>query len=211
MSLREGSLLSVEARDRMRQRVEPYAANLARVGLTPNVLTLIGFGISIAAAVLGGVQLWLACGLVATLGAAFDLFDGAVARATDTASPFGAFMDSTFDRWGEALIYAGIATGAALASQPSTVLLTVLAMGAAFMVSYSRGKAESLGWKGETGVAPRPERVIILGVGLVAAGLGGGPAGGPWLQAALAAIAVLGTITVIQRIRYVHQQAQGTR
>jgi CDP-diacylglycerol--glycerol-3-phosphate 3-phosphatidyltransferase len=79
------------------------------------------------------------------------------------------------------------------------------------MVSYSRAKAESLGWHGEAGIAPRPERVVILGLGLVAAGLGGGPAGGPWLQLALAAIAVLGTVTVIQRIVYVQHQAEGTR
>ncbi|MFI5261874.1 MAG: CDP-alcohol phosphatidyltransferase family protein [Candidatus Limnocylindrales bacterium] len=211
MNLKEGSLLSVATRDRIRRRVEPYAALLARLGLTANVLTLIGFGISVVAAVLGGLQLWLACGLVATFGAAFDMFDGAVARATGTASPFGAFLDSTFDRWGESLVYAGIATGAAVADQPLAVLLATLAMGAAFMVSYSRGKAEGLGWKGEAGVAPRPERVVILGLGLVAAGIGGGPAGGPWLQLALGAIAVLGSVTVIQRIRYVHQQAQATR
>ena len=211
MNLKEGSLVSVAARDRFRHRVEPYAAVLARVGLTPNVLTLIGFGISIVAAVLGGLQLWLACGLVATFGAAFDMFDGAVARATGTASPFGAFLDSTFDRWGEGLVYAGLATGAALAAQSPAVLLAVLAMGAAFMVSYSRAKAEGLGWRGEVGVAPRPERVVILGLGLVASGLGGGPAGGPWLQLALGAIALLGTITVIQRIVYVHHQAAGTR
>lgn len=211
MSLKEGTLVPVRARDRFRRRVEPYAANLARVGLTPNALTLIGFGISVGAAILGGLQLWLACGLVATFGAAFDMFDGALARATGTASPFGAFLDSTFDRCGEAIIYAGLATGAALAGQSIAVLLATLAMGAAFMVSYSRAKAESLGWHGERGIAPRPERVVILGVGLVAAGLGGGPAGGPWLQVALAAIAILGTITVIQRIVYVHRQAEGTR
>ena len=211
MNLRNGSLLSIDARNRFRQRVEPLAANIARVGLTPNALTLLGFGISVIAAVLAGLQLWLACGLVATFGAAFDLFDGAVARATGTTSTFGAFLDSTFDRWGEGLVYAGLATGAALDGQSPTVLLAVLAMGAAFMVSYSRAKAEGLGWHGEVGVAPRPERIVILGLGLVASGLGGGPAGGPWLQLALGAIAALGTITVIQRIVHVHHQAAGTR
>jgi CDP-diacylglycerol--glycerol-3-phosphate 3-phosphatidyltransferase len=211
MNLRNGSLLSIDARNRFRQRVEPLAANIARVGLTPNALTLLGFGISVIAAVLAGLQLWLACGLVATFGAAFDMFDGAVARATGTASPFGAFLDSTFDRWGEGMVYAGIATGAALAGQSITVLLAALATSAAFMVSYSRAKAESLGWRGEAGLAPRPERVVILGVGLVAAGLGGGPAGGPWLQLALGAITILGTVTLIQRIVFVQQQAEGTR
>jgi len=204
----QGSLLSTEQRDRVRHRVEPYAANLAGVGLTPNALTLIGFGISIVGAILAGLQLWVACGLVATFGAAFDMLDGAVARATGRASKFGAFLDSTFDRWGEAVVYAGIAYGCAVAGQPAAVLLTALAMGSAFMVSYSRGKAEGLGWKGEVGIAPRPERVVILGVGLVAAGLGGGPAGGPWLQLALGAIFVLSTITVFQRILFARRQSE---
>ncbi len=204
----QGSLLSTDQRNRIRRQVEPYAAGLARVGLTPNVLTLIGFGISIGAAALGGAQLWVACGLLATFGAAFDMLDGAVARATGTTSKFGAFMDSTFDRWGEAVVYAGIAYGCAVAAQPLAVLLTTLAMGSAFMVSYSRGKAEGLGWQGEVGIAPRPERVVILGVGLVAAGLGGGPAGGPWLQLALGAIFVLSSITVVQRILFARQQAE---
>jgi CDP-diacylglycerol--glycerol-3-phosphate 3-phosphatidyltransferase len=205
----QGSLLSTEQRDRFRRRVEPYAAGLARIGLTPNALTLIGFGISVVAAVLAGLEFWLACGLLATFGAAFDMLDGAVARATGRTSKFGAFLDSTFDRWGEAVVYAGIAYGCAVSGQPSAVLLAALAMGSAFMVSYSRGKAEGLGWRGEVGIAPRPERVVILGLGLVAAGLGGGPAGGPWLQLALGAIFILSSITVVQRIVYVRQQAEG--
>ncbi|MGZ6271252.1 MAG: CDP-alcohol phosphatidyltransferase family protein [Candidatus Limnocylindrales bacterium] len=205
----QGSLLSTEQRDRFRRRVEPYAAGLARIGLTPNALTLIGFGISVVAAVLAGLEFWLACGLLATFGAAFDMLDGAVARATGRTSKFGAFLDSTFDRWGEAVVYAGIAYGCAVAGQPSAVLFTALAMGSAFMVSYSRGKAEGLGWRGEVGIAPRPERVVILGLGLVAAGLGGGPAGGPWLQLALGAIFILSSITVVQRIVYVRHQAEG--
>lgn len=205
--MREGSLLSVERRHRVRAAVEPYAAGLARLGLTPNALTLIGFGISIAAAMAAGLQLWLAAGLVSVFGAAFDMLDGAVARATGTASPFGAFLDSTCDRWGEGAVYAGICAGGAAAGSVPTAGLAALAMSAAFMVSYSRAKAESLGWQGEVGIAPRPERVVILGLGLVAAGLAGGPAAGPWLQIALAAIFALGSITVVQRIVYVRHQA----
>ena len=78
------------------------------------------------------------------------------------------------------------------------------------MVSYTRAKAEWLGFSGEVGIAPRPERIVILGVGLVAAGLTGGPESAIWLQLALGAIVVLTTITVIQRILHVRRQAAET-
>ena len=210
MSLPEGSLLSVEQRRRIRQAVEPYAATLAHTGLSPNMLTVAGFGISIIAAILAGLQLWLAAGLVSLFGAAFDMLDGAVARATGRVSRFGAFLDSTLDRWGEGVVYAGIVAGAALAvsgSGATTAILAVVAMSSAFMVSYSRAKAESLGWQGEVGIAPRPERVVILGLGLIAAGLTGGPTRGPWLQLALVLLIVLTTITVVQRIAFAQQQS----
>ena len=86
----------------------------------------------------------------------------------------------------------------------------MLAAVCAFMVSYTRAKAEGLGFSGEVGIAPRPERIVILGVGLVAAGLTGGPGASIWLQLALGAIVVLTTITVIQRILHVRRQAAQT-
>ncbi len=171
----DGSLLSNEKRNRFRAIVQPYAAGLAKVGLTPNMLTLIGFGIAIAAAVLAGLELWLAAGIVSVVAGSFDMLDGAVARATGTSSKFGAFMDSTFDRWGEGVIYVGIVAGAAAAGSQLTAILAVLAAVCAFMVSYTRAKAEGLGFSGEVGIAPRPERIVILGAGLVATGLVGGP------------------------------------
>lgn len=203
----EGTLLSVEKRQRIRRAVEPYAAGLARTGLTPNALTLGGFAISIAAAVLAGLQLWLVAGLVSVLGAAFDMLDGAVARATGRTSRFGAFLDSTFDLWGEGVVFAGVVVGAALAAQPLAALLAALAASSGAMVKYSRAKAESLGWQGEVGLAPRPERVAILGLGLIVAGLSGGPQAGPWLQVALALLFILATITVVQRIAFAQQQS----
>lgn len=203
----EGTLIPIERRQRIRAAVQPYAAGLARTGLTPDMLTVAGFLVSCLAAVLAGFQLWLAAGIVSVLGASFDMLDGAVARATGRVSRFGAFLDSTLDRWGEGVVYAGIVAGASLAAQPLAATLAALAMSTAFMVSYSRAKAESLGWQGEVGIAPRPERVVILGLGLIAAGLSGGPAGGPWLQAALAILLITTTITVLQRITYAHRQA----
>jgi CDP-diacylglycerol--glycerol-3-phosphate 3-phosphatidyltransferase len=203
----DGSLLSNEKRNRFRAIVQPYAAGLARIGLTPNMLTLIGFGIAILSAVLAGLEAWFWAGIVSVVAGSFDMLDGAVARATGTTSKFGAFMDSTFDRWGEGVIYVGIVAGAAAAGSQPTAILAVLAAVCAFMVSYTRAKAEGLGFSGEVGIAPRPERIVILGIGLVAAGLTGGPGSSIWLQLALGAIVVLTTITVIQRILHVRRQA----
>lgn len=203
----DGSLLSNDARDRFRARLQPFAAGIARLGLTPNMLTLIGFGIAIVAAVAAGLQWWVAAGLISVAGGAFDMFDGAVARATGTASKFGAFMDSTFDRWGEGTVYVGVAAGCVAAGEPFAALLATLALNSAVMVSYTRARAEGLGFTGEVGIAPRPERIVILGAGLVASGLTGGPGGSPWLQLGLGALFVLTTITVTQRIVHVRRQA----
>ena len=108
----EGSFVSIETRDRLRGGAAPFARAMGRVGLTPNALTVIGFLISIGAAVLAGYQLWLVAGIVGVVGALFDLFDGALARATGTSSKFGAFLDTTLDRCGEAVVYIGVGPAA---------------------------------------------------------------------------------------------------
>ena len=107
-----GSIVCPELRAKIRGMVTPIALGLARVGLTPNALTLIGFFIACVAAVAAGAQAWLLAGFLVVFGGVFDLFDGAVARATGKVSKLGAFLDSTFDRWGEGVVYVGIAWGA---------------------------------------------------------------------------------------------------
>jgi CDP-diacylglycerol--glycerol-3-phosphate 3-phosphatidyltransferase len=194
----------------------PIAVGLGRLGLTPNALTLIGFGIAIIAAGLAVVHLWLPAGLLVLFGGVFDLFDGALARATGKASTLGAFMDSTFDRWGEAIVYIGVIWGA----MTLDLELAVVAMGSAFMVSYTRAKSESLGFAPGTGMAnvglaPREIRIVILTIGLVLAGLLPATADGAAtppnviaLELALGLIAVLATITTIQRIVVTWNQAR---
>jgi CDP-diacylglycerol---glycerol-3-phosphate 3-phosphatidyltransferase len=213
-------------RDAMRTSIEPIARRMADLGLTANKLTLIGFGIAAIAAAFAGFQWWLLAGIVGTFGSGFDMFDGAVARVTGTVSKFGAFMDSTFDRWGEAVLYVGIIVGCTKAGFDIGAWLAAIAMGNAFMVSYARARAESLGFssgRGMAGVglAPREVRVAILGVGLVGAGLLGGvnawdpfdgasPAattGTLVLALSLLLIAVLAAITVVQRILFSQRQA----
>src|SRR5919106_167587 len=105
------SVVSSSLRSRVRAGAEPVARAFGRLGLTPNALTLIGFGIAVIGAGLAASQAWLLASLVVGFGAIFDLFDGALARATGRTSRLGAFLDSTFDRLGEVMVYLGIAWG----------------------------------------------------------------------------------------------------
>jgi CDP-diacylglycerol--glycerol-3-phosphate 3-phosphatidyltransferase len=204
-------------RDRIKRTFEPIALAMGRAGLTPDALTIIGFAITIVGAILLGAQLWLIGGIVVFVGGVFDMFDGTLARATGQAGPRGAFMDSVFDRWGEAIVYVGIAYGAVAAGFEEGAVLATAAMAAAFMVSYARSRSDGLGFTAGTGMAavglaPREIRLVILSAGLVIAGfLGVTPemtGGSLVLAATLGLIAILGTITVIQRIVHVRGQAR---
>ncbi len=211
-----GSIVSPELRAKVRGLITPIAVGLGQLGLSPNALTVIGFLIAVVAAIAAGLQAWLAAGLLVIFGGVFDLFDGALARATNRVSKVGGFMDSTFDRWGEGVVYVGIAAGGQAAGVDPVAILSAAAMASAFMVSYTRAKAESLGYvpgsgMANVGLAPREIRLVILTVGLIWSGLAGVSASGPGgavLEAALVLIAVLATITTIQRIAATLRQAQ---
>lgn len=235
------SVVSPTFRARVRAGVEPVARLFGRVGLTPNALTLIGFGIAVVAAWAAASTDWIMAGLLVAFGAIFDLFDGALARATNRVSKFGAFMDSTFDRAGEAVVYVGIAAGllahidaqgpfqlfGATFDGSLGAVIAMAAMGAAFMVSYTRAKSESLGFASGTGMAnvglaPREVRIVILVLGLFVGGIfessqiADYPAGfvhapQTWwllLVGSLALIALLATLTTIQRILFVYRQSK---
>lgn len=218
------SLIAPETRARVRRLAEPVALALGRLGLTPDALTVIGFAITAIGALLAAGQAWVVAGIVMFAGGAFDMFDGTLARATGRVSRTGAFMDSVFDRWGEAVFYVGVVAGCAGAGFEQGTWLAAAAMASAFLVSYVRAKSEGLGFTqgtgmAEVGLAPREIRLVVLAVGVTAAGLVGGvspggetlavglTAGQLWLGGALVLIAVLATVTVIQRI--LHVVAQG--
>lgn len=227
-----GSIVSPATRDRVRGVATPVATALGRIGLTPNALTVIGFLGTCIAAFAAARQWWLAAGILVLVFGIFDLFDGTLARATGQASRFGAFLDSTFDRAGEAIVYIGIALGCLAARFDTGAVLSAAAMGAAFMVSYTRAKSESLGFTPGTGMAniglaPREIRLAILVAGLLLtstaelfvdpACIGVGtcdifrPAGyilgSTYLAGTLGLITILATITTIQRILHVRAQA----
>jgi phosphatidylglycerophosphate synthase len=221
-----GSLVSPTTRQRVRDLATPVATALGRLGLTPNALTVIGFVGTCVAAFVAANQWWLAAGVLVLAFGIFDLFDGALARATGQASKLGAFLDSTFDRAGEVIVYLGIVWGALAFGLWLPIILAAAALGAATMVSYTRAKAEGLGFTSGTGMAavglaPREVRLAILGLGLIAAGLlpgfptdTNGPGGLAYplsavaLNIALGLIAVLATITTIQRILHVLAQSR---
>ena len=221
-----GSLVTPELRARVRGLALPIALAFGRMGLTPNALTVLGFGIAVVAAVAASQQGWIAAGLLVIFGGVFDLFDGALARATNRVSRLGAFLDSVFDRAGEAVLYLGIVIGCLAQDFGRGAILAAAAMGASFMVSYARAKSESLGFTPGTGmanvgVAPREVRLVLLTIGLLLTGALGGIvvpynvyasidpnawAGRPMLAGTLGLIAALATITTIQRIVHVTRQ-----
>jgi phosphatidylglycerophosphate synthase len=230
------SVVSSSFRSRFRASIEaPVAKVFVRTGLSPNALTLIGFGIAVVGAYFASAGSWLVAGIIVAFGAVFDLFDGALARATGKTSNLGAFMDSTFDRAGEAVVYIGIAIGLMATLDTFGAGLATGAMAAAFMVSYTRAKSESLGFSSGTGMAsvgfaPREVRTAILVLGLllglveqhssfdvslsVPSGQGvvfGSMTSPLLLDLALGLIAVLATVTTIQRILFVYNQSKSTK
>jgi CDP-diacylglycerol--glycerol-3-phosphate 3-phosphatidyltransferase len=212
------SFVSPELRARVRLVAVPIALLLGKLGLTPNALTIVGFLGTCLAAVAAAGQAWVLAGVLVLVFGIFDLFDGALARATGQASRFGAFLDSTLDRTGESLVLAGVAFGCATGGFAVGAGLAALALTFASVVTYTRAKAEALGVHGEVGIAPRPERLVVLAAGLVLAGVPGGVgqvseirAGSIALALALGIIAVLSAITIIQRILHVRQQLERTQ
>jgi CDP-diacylglycerol---glycerol-3-phosphate 3-phosphatidyltransferase len=227
-----GSIVSQGLRARVRGLATPIATGLGRIGLTPNQLTVIGFAISVVAAVAAARGSWVLAGVLLVVGGVFDLFDGALARATGRVSRLGAFLDSVFDRAGEAVVYVGIVIVGIVTRSQLIVLLASTAMAGAFLVSYVRAKAESLGYTpgsrmAAIGLAPREVRIVILVAGLVLTGIEGTAqpllvlqamelpfgllvelphAGEVWLVGALLLITILATITAIQRIVHVIRQ-----
>jgi CDP-diacylglycerol--glycerol-3-phosphate 3-phosphatidyltransferase len=209
------SFVSPELRARVRLVAVPIALALGKLGLTPNALTIVGFLGTCVAAVAAASHAWVLAGVLVIAFGIFDLFDGALARATGQASRFGAFLDSTLDRTGEGIVLAGVAYGCATGGFAVGAGLAALALTFGSVVTYARAKAEALGVHGEVGVAPRPERLVILAAGLVFAGILGGLGPGPELRGgsialavALGLISVLSAVTVVQRILHVRHQLE---
>jgi CDP-diacylglycerol---glycerol-3-phosphate 3-phosphatidyltransferase len=178
---------------------------LARTRVTPNALTVAGVSLCGAASVLVLFEnrhtilfYWLAA-LVFVVGSILDILDGALARAGGKTTPFGAFLDSTTDRVGEAFMLTAIAYVFARHGLDVFVAVAMAAVAGSILVSYTRARAEALGLRGDVGIGSRAERVAVITAGLVLA---------PWgvLPWAIALLAVTAWITVVQRVLHVRTQ-----
>src|SRR5258705_7218560 len=190
----------------LRRRAEALMSALGRIPITPNQVTVIGVALTFVAAVLVAFGYLRWAGVVLIFAGTFDILDGALARSSGRAYPYGAFLDSTLDRYSEGAIYIGLAAYFAGTSGPLQrwlLLATVAALAGSFLVSYVRARAQSLGFTCETGLFARPERVVATVVGLI---LGG------WvLYGVVFLLAVLTNLTALQRIREVWLQGRAQR
>jgi CDP-diacylglycerol--glycerol-3-phosphate 3-phosphatidyltransferase len=178
--------------------IGPVARFLGKLGLTPNAVTFLGFVMTAAVAVIlatGRTQLASVL-LIFTL--AFDAVDGTLARITGKISRFGAFLDSTLDRWAEVVLYGALVWLFLKNGQDQGVLLSTAAMAMSLLVSYTRARAEGIGVQCKEGIFTRFERLVILIAGLLFNQI-------IW---ALGIIAFLAGITAIQRIWLTWQLAR---
>lgn len=191
----------------VRRNAQRLARFLARLPITPNQVTVAGTLFTFGAAVLVGFGHLRAAGIVLAISGTFDILDGALARATKRSYPYGAFLDSTFDRYSECAIYVGMAAyflGRGGPWMRWEVLACLVALAGSFMVSYVRARAQSLGFRCDSGIFARPERVVATVAGLVI---------GVWwvLGIVVVLLAVLTNFTAGQRIVEVWSQARDQR
>ena len=184
--------------------MSPVGASLARTPLSPDVVTLFGVALQV---VVGGLILrgdLLVAGLVGIVAGFADAFDGALAKAKGRASKWGAFFDSTTDRLSDALVLApiawlyGVDPDSAAHHSETTALLALVALVSSFLVSYTKARAESLGFSCNVGIAERAERLIIIILALIF----------DFVPLGVGILAVLGTITFLQRVIHVHGQRE---
>ena len=190
-------MLSQVRRAFPRHWLDPLALALGRLGLTPNGLTVLGVVISAAAALALALGNFPLGGVLILLGGLFDMMDGALARATNQATKFGALLDSTLDRVSEAIVLLGLVVPFAAAGNLLVVVLVFAAMVGSFMVSYVRARAEGLGLECQDGLFTRPERVVVLALGLIV-GLA---------IPALGLLAAMANFTALQRLLQMRREA----
>jgi len=180
----------------------PLGGALARTPITPNMITAAGtVGVMIGALWLFPLGHLFAGTLVCWGFAMFDMLDGLLARLKGTTGSWGAFLDSTLDRIGDAAVFAGLAIWLARDHQPVLAGVALYCLVAGGMVSYARARAEGIGVRADVGVAERSERLLVA---LVAAGLTG--LGVPFVLAiGLWAVAAASTVTFAQRVLVVRK------
>ena len=178
----------------------PLIKIFTRWGINPNSFTLAGLIITSMAAVafiMGHLHLG---GFLILLGGLCDTIDGSLARFANKATHFGAMFDSAVDRYSEFVMFFGMVVYFVMSKDYPTSVVAFFALCGSIMVSYSRARAESLGFDSRVGIMQRPERIVFLGLGaLIHPGA---------LKFAIWLVAILANFTALQRIRHAHKQSE---
>jgi CDP-diacylglycerol---glycerol-3-phosphate 3-phosphatidyltransferase len=202
-------MLNKLARGTFSRLFTPLARLLLRLGVHPDAVTVVGtLGVVVGALAFypRGELFWGT--IFITVFVFSDLVDGTMARLSQRASQWGAFLDSTLDRLGDAAVFGGLVIWFLGAGQrPVDAYLALACLVLGFLVSYSKARAESLGWRCEGGIAERADRLVAV---LVATGLTGLFLPAWVLTVVLAALAVASLVTVLQRMTMVRRQALAT-
>ena len=208
--------------------INPFVYGMIKIGITPNMVTTIGFLGNLAAAVVfvyaaiagnGTVDCSLVgiAGLVLILSSLFDMLDGQVARLGNMQSTFGAMYDSVLDRYSELVTLGGICYMLMEGGYFVGSVITFAALVGSLMVSYVRARAEGLGIECKEGLMQRPEREVVTCLGAIACGIYGSnaetPAFDPMLIVivAMGLIALLANITAFVRIAHCRKQLENEK
>jgi CDP-diacylglycerol--glycerol-3-phosphate 3-phosphatidyltransferase len=183
--------------------VEPVARALLRVGLTADMVTIIGAAITVVSAlVLIPQGRFIPALLILTFFIVADVLDGTMARLSGTQGPWGAWLDATLDRVADVAVYGALLWWAVREADTPTVVLAWVCLAGAVTISYAKARAEAVGATANGGIAERAERFIVVAVGVILYVLGL-----DWgITAGLAVLSVLVVITVIQRALDVRSQ-----
>lgn len=182
-------------KEALRQLLNPLVRFLTTMRVRPDTLTVLGWALSLCAAVVFALGHVKSAGAVMLLAGLFDALDGAVARESNTTSDFGAFLDSTLDRFSESAVFVGVIFLFATTGRPYEALLTGVAMTFSLLTSYVRARAEGLGIECEVGLLERAGRVVLLSIFSIL-GL---------ITVAVGLVAAGAFVTTTQRILHVHR------
>lgn len=188
--------------------VDPVGRALLRLGISPDLVTVLGtLGVVAGAIGFGARGKFVAAALVVAAFAVVDFVDGAMARARGYSTRFGAFLDSTMDRIADGAVLGAVAYWYASVQETPTLVVALVCLVVSQVISYVKARAQSLGLNCDVGIAERAERLLLIGIGALLTGLGVGWA----LPAALWLLAVLSVVTVGQRIVHVRREDLRTR
>ena len=177
---------------------EPIVKVLQALKVTPTMVTIFGLMLTLGVGYLAAVDELVIAGILMLVSGPIDMLDGALARRTGKDSMFGALLDSICDRLGEGAVLLGLLIFSYDKGSIMDVVLVFIAMVSSFTVSYIRARGEGLGVKGEIGLMTRPERLIVLALGMLTG----------YLTISLILITVLSGITVGQRFVYISQRTK---